>query len=117
MNYITQLLQALCLSSTKDLEQEILDIFIRQINVETKNPIIIIATANSKEELSPVFLRLFLQCQQVGSLSKTNREQLLKWILKRDSIELDNKMINQIVDHTSGFNYINYMTLLLLAVK
>ncbi|XP_060844894.1 peroxisomal ATPase PEX6 [Rhopalosiphum padi] len=110
-------IEALCLSSTKDLEQEILDIFIRQINVETKNPIIIIATANSKEELSPVFLRLFLQCQQVGSLSKTNREQLLKWILKRDSIELDNKMINQIVDHTSGFNYINYMTLLLLAVK
>lgn len=98
------------------MEQEILDIFIRQIYVETKNPIIIIATANSKD-LSPVFLRLFLQCQQVGNLSKTNREQLLKWILKRDSIALDNKIIKQIVDHTSGFNYTNYMTMLLLAVK
>lgn len=81
------------------------------------NPIIIIATANSKEDLSPVFLRLFLQCQQVGNLSKTNREHLLKWILKRDSIVLDNKIIKQILDHTSGFNYTNYMTMLLLAVK
>ncbi|KAE9525240.1 hypothetical protein AGLY_014308 [Aphis glycines] len=110
-------IEALSLSSTKDLEQEILDIFIRQIYVETKNPIIIIATANSKEDISPVFLRLFLQCQQVGNLSKTNREQLLKWILKRDSIALDNKIVKQIVDHTSGFNYTNYMTMLLLAVK
>lgn len=116
MNYITQF-QALCLSSTKDLEQEILDIFISQINVKTNNPIIIIATANSKEELSSVFLRLFLESQQVGNSSKTNREQLLKWILKRDSVALDNKMIKTIVDHTSGFNYKNYMTLLLLAVK
>jgi len=94
-----------------------LEIFIRQINVKTNNPIIIIATANSKEELSPVFLRLFLQSQQVGNLSKTNREQLLKWILKRDSLTLDNIMIKKILDHTSGFNYINYMTLLLLSVK
>jgi len=94
-----------------------LDIFIRQINVKTNNPIIIIATANSKEELSPVFLRLFLQSQQVGNLSKTNREQLLKWILKRDSTTFDNLMIKKIIDHTSGFNYINYMTLLLLSVK
>ncbi|XP_025198028.1 peroxisomal biogenesis factor 6 [Melanaphis sacchari] len=110
-------IEALCLSSTKDLEQEILDIFISQINVETKNPIIIIATANSKEELSPVFLRLFLQCQQVGNLNRTNREQLLKWILRRDSIALNNNMIKKIIDHTSSFNYINYMTLLLLAAK
>lgn len=94
-----------------------MDIFIKQIYVKTKNPIIIIATANSKEDLSPVFLRLFLQCQQVGNLSKTNREQLLKWILKRDSIALDNKIIKQIVEHTSGFHYTNYMTMLLLAVK
>lgn len=94
-----------------------MDIFIRQINVKTNNPIIIIASANSKEELSPVFLRLFLQSQQVGNLSKTNREQLLKWILKRDSVTLDNIMIKKIIDHTSGFNYINYMTLLLLSVK
>jgi len=94
-----------------------LDIFIRQINVLTNNPIIIIATANSKEELSPVFLRLFLQSQQVGNLSKTNRKQLLKWILKRDSVALDNIIIKKIIDHTSGFNYINYMTLLLLSVK
>ncbi|CAI6357793.1 unnamed protein product [Macrosiphum euphorbiae] len=70
-----------------------------------------------REELSPVFLRLFLQSQQVGNLSKINREQLLKWILKRDSVALDNIMIKTIVDHTSGFNYTNYMTLLLLAVK
>ncbi|XP_060857550.1 peroxisomal ATPase PEX6 [Metopolophium dirhodum] len=110
-------IEAFCLSSTKDLEQEILDIFIRQINVKTNNPIIIIATANSREELSPVFLRLFLQSQEVGNLSKINREQLLKWILKRDSVALDNIMIKTIVDHTSGFNYTNYMTLLLLAVK
>ncbi|KAF0763210.1 peroxisomal biogenesis factor 6 isoform X1 [Aphis craccivora] len=110
-------IEALSLSSTNDLEQEILDIFIKQIYVKTKNPIIIIATANSKEDLSPVFLRLFLQCQQVGNLSKTNREQLLKWILKRDSIALDNKIIKQIVEHTSGFHYTNYMTMLLLAVK
>jgi len=94
-----------------------LDIFIKQIYVKTTNPIIIIATANSKEDLSPVFLRLFLQYQQVGNLSKTNREQLLKWILKRESIALDNKIIKQIVDHTSSFNYTNYMTMLLLAVK
>lgn len=94
-----------------------MDVFITQINIKTNKPIVIIATANSKEELSPVFLRLFLQCQQIGNLSKINREQLLKWILKRDSVALDNIMIKKIVDHTSGFNYINYMTLLLLAVK
>lgn len=105
------------MSSTKDLEQELLDIFSKQINVKTSKPIVIIATANSKEELSPVFLRLFMQCHKVGNLSKVNREQLLKWILKRDSIAIDDTMITTILDHTSGFNYMNYMTLLLLSSK
>lgn len=107
----------MCLSSTKDLEQELLNIFIKQINIKTAYPIIIIATAHSKEELSPFFLRLFLQCQQVGNLNRINRENLLKWILKRDSVALDITMIEKIVDHTSSFNYNNYLTLLLLATK
>lgn len=105
------------MSSTIDFEQELLDIFSKQINVKTSKPIVIIASANSKEELSPAFLRLFLQCHQVENLSTTNRDQLLKWILKRDSIPLDDSMISKIVDHTSGFNYMNYMTLLLLSSK
>lgn len=107
----------MCLSSTKDFEQELLDVFIKQINVKTTYPIVIIATAHSKEELSPFFLRLFLQCHQVGNLNRINREKLLKWILKRDSVALDITMIEQIVENTSSFNYRNYQTLLLLASK
>lgn len=94
-----------------------MSIFTRQIQIKTAEPIIIIGTANSKEQLSPVFLRLFLQCQEVGNLIKNNREQLLKWLLKRDSIALDSTMINKILENTSGFNYMGYTTLLLLAAK
>lgn len=89
----------------------------RQINIKTIEPIIIIASTNSKETLSPIFLRLFLQCQQIGDLNKINREKLFKWILKRDSVKLDSTIINKIIDHTSTFHYINYMQLLLLSVK
>lgn len=99
------------------MEQELLDIFTKQINTNTTKPIVIICTANSKEELSPIFLRLFLQCQEVGNLNKITREQLLKWILKRDSIAIESTIINKIIEHTSGFNYINYITLLMLAAK
>lgn len=95
-----------------------LDVFSAQINVETTEPILFIATANSKEELSSIFVRLFLECQQVGkNLNKMNREKLFKWILKRDSVEIDNTLIRKIVDLTSGFNYANYMTLLLQSTK
>lgn len=104
-------------SSTSDFEQELLDIFIRQINIKSKHPVVIIATTNSIENLSPVFLRIFLKCQQVGNLSKINREELFKWMLKRDSITLDSTTIKNVVELTSGFNYMNFMTLLLLSTK
>lgn len=104
-------------SSISDYEQELLDIFIRQINIKTTHPIVIIATTNSIENLSPVFLRIFLKCQQFESLSKINREELLKWILKRDSIALDSTIIKFVVENTSGFNYMNFITLLLLSIK
>lgn len=95
-----------------------MDVFSTQINVKTTKPILFIATANSKEELSSIFVRLFLECQQVGrNLNKINREKLFKWILKRDSVEIDNTLIKKIVDLTSGFNYANYMTLLLQSTK
>ncbi|VVC42532.1 Hypothetical protein CINCED_3A000061 [Cinara cedri] len=110
-------IEALCLSSSNDSEQELLDIFMSQIYIKTFKPIIIIASTNSKEEISPIFLRIFLQCQKIGDLNKINREQLFKWILKRDSIILDSTMIKKIIDHTSSFHYINYMTLLLLSAK
>lgn len=99
------------------MEQEVLDIFIKQINIKTTNPIIIIATCNSKEELSPLFLRLFLKSHQIGNLNKTNREKLLKWILRRDCVTLNSTLIDKIINHTSGFNYSNYMSLLLLSTK
>lgn len=111
------LFQALCLSSTKDLEQEIIDVFINQINIKTTEPILIIATANTIKELSPLFLRLFLQCQEVGNLNKIDREKLLKWILRRNCVDLDNTMIKNVIDHTAGFSYMNYMTLLLWSAK
>lgn len=104
-------------SSTSDFEQELLDIFIKQINIKTAHPIVIIATTNSIENLSPVFLRIFLKCQQIENLSKINREELLKWILKRDSIALDSTTIKYVVENTSGFNYMNFITLLLLSTK
>jgi len=116
MIFLTQF-QAFCLCSTDDLEQEFLDIFTSQINVNTAKPIIIIATTNSIEEFSPGFLRLFLQCRQVENLCNKNREKLLRWILKRDCVALENTMIEKIFNHTSGFNYMNYMTLLLLSAK
>lgn len=104
-------------SSINDFEQELLDIFIRQINIKSAHPIVIIATTNSIENLSPVFLRIFLKCQQIGNLNKINREELFKWILKRDSITLDSTTIKNVVEHTSGFNYMDFMTLLLLSTK
>lgn len=88
-----------------------------QIHAQTIHPIIVIASTNSKVELSSIFLRLFLQCHRVGNLNKTNREQLFKWMLKRDSVKLDSTMINKIIDNTSNFNYMNYMTLLMLSTK
>lgn len=111
------LFQALSLSSSDDLKQELVDVFIRQINLKTPEPIVIIASTSSKEELSPVFLRLFLQCLEIGKLNKTNGEKLLKWILKRESVELDNNLIKTVINHTSGFNYKNYLELLLLSAK
>lgn len=75
------------------------------------------ATTNFKNDLSPVLLRLFLKVQQIDNLSKTNREQLLKWILKRDSVIIKNSTIKKIIDHTTGYNYMNYVTLLLIAAK
>lgn len=100
------------------MEQEILDVLSTQLNVKTTKPIVFIATANSKEELSPIFVRLFLECQQLGgNLTRMNREKLFKWILKRDSVEIDKTLITKIVDLTSGFNYTNYMTLLLQSIK
>lgn len=99
------------------MEQELLEIFIKEINIKAEKPIIIMATTNFKDELSPVLLRLFLKIQQIGNLSKPNREQLLKWILKRDSVTIKSDMIKKIIDHTTGFNYINYITLLLFAAK
>lgn len=110
-------IQAFCSCSTKDLELEILNIFTNQLKVKTAKPIIIIATTNSIEEFSPVLLRLFLQHRQVENLSYINREKLLRWILKRDCVALENTMIEKILNHTSGFNYMNYMTLLLLSTK
>lgn len=89
----------------------------KQINIKTTEPIIIVATTTSKEELSPGFLRLFLQSQEIGNLNKMERENLFKWILKRDSIELDCSMIKKVINHTSGFNYKNYTKLLLLSSK
>jgi len=111
------LFQALSLSSTDDLKQELVDVFIRQINLITTEPIVIIASTSSKEELSPVFLRLFLQCLEIGKLNKTNGEKLLKWILQRESVELDNTILKTVINHTSGFNYKNYLELLLLSAK
>lgn len=89
----------------------------KQIHVQTIQPIIIIASTDSKIELNPIFLRLFLQCHRVGNLNKTNREQLFKWMLKRDSVKLDNTLIKKIIEQTSSFNYMNYMTLLMLSTK
>lgn len=111
------LFQALSLSSTDDLKQELVDVFIRQINLITTEPIVIIASTSSKEELSPVFLRLFLQCLEIGKLNKTNGEKLFKWILQRESVELDNTILKTVINHTSGFNYKNYLELLLLSAK
>lgn len=94
-----------------------LDVFVRQINTKTSKPIIIIASTNYKEELSPLFLRIFLECQQVGNLINSDRDKLFKWILNRDSVALDSSLIKKVLDHTASFNYHNYMSLLLLSTK
>ncbi|XP_050438295.1 uncharacterized protein LOC126844272 [Adelges cooleyi] len=109
--------EALCLSSTKDLELEVINILSKQIQIKTTKPIIIVGTTNSKEKLSPSFLRLFLQTQEIASLDKINCEKLLKWILKKESVVMDTRLINKIVDQTSGYNYSDYMTMLLIASK
>lgn len=112
------LFQALSLFSSDHLKQELVDVFTKQIhNIMTTELIVIIASTSSKEELSPVFLRLFLQCLEIQKLNKNDGEKLLKWILKKESMKSDNTLVKTVMNHTSGYNYKNYLELLLLSTK
>ncbi|XP_050530872.1 peroxisomal biogenesis factor 6 isoform X2 [Daktulosphaira vitifoliae] len=109
--------EALCLSSTKDLEQELNNILEKQMQIKTTKPIIIIGTTNLKEKLSPSFLRLFLQVLEIKNLNKISREKLLKWMLKNESIDIETCLFNKIIELTSGYNYSNYLNMILIATK
>lgn len=89
----------------------------KQLSIKTVEPIVIVASTTSKEELSPGFLRLFLQSQEIGSLNKNERKDLFKWILQKNSIAIDSSVIKNVIDHTSGYNYKNFTRLLLLSSK